>query len=244
MQPMLEDMLADQQRTLEQWETGGLRAALNPAEVGRTERSMEQIRAIADDMMRAEARLLAGANPEGGPDQRGDRGGVHLRHPDDAGSAALDGRLLRENAGQRDQAERELQQKVREIEGLNQGLEGRVSERTAELQKSNQKLARSNEANRLLASVVESSDDAIVARSAEGVIESWNAGAERLYGYRAEEIIGHNIRELLPPGRAGEEAGHSGAAAQGPVGGAFRNRPPEKGRRAGGRFAHHFAHSQ
>ena len=205
MRPILEAALADQQRALDQWKTGGLRAALNPAEIGRTERSMEQIRQISGGMMQEEAHLqLARTRKEG-------RTNLETELVFACATLVTLGlllwtvRLLRENAGCRDQAERELQQKVREIEALNQGLERRVSERTAQLQKSNQKLARSNEANRLLASVVESSEDAIVARSVDGVIESWNAGAERLYGYHAEEMIGHNIRELLPPDRAEEE---------------------------------------
>ena len=206
LQPVVEAALTDQQSTLEQWETGGLRAALNPAEVGRTERLMKQIREISDDMMRAEAQLLLARTRKESQTNTETEVVFTCATLMTVGLLVWTGRLLRENAGRRDQAERELQQKVREIEGLNQGLERRVSERTAQLQKSNQKLARSNEANRLLASVVESSDDAIVARSVEGVIESWNAGAERLYGYRPEEIIGHNIRELLPPGCTEEEA--------------------------------------
>jgi PAS domain S-box-containing protein len=57
-----------------------------------------------------------------------------------------------------------------------------------------------------LAAIVESSDDAIVGRSPEGVIRAWNAGAERLYGYIAKEVIGRPMLELLPPDRMREEA--------------------------------------
>ena len=57
-----------------------------------------------------------------------------------------------------------------------------------------------------LAAIVESSDDAIVSRSPAGVIQTWNAGAERLYGYRAEEAIGNPLLELIPPDRRREEA--------------------------------------
>ncbi|MDF9393192.1 MULTISPECIES: PAS domain S-box protein [Methylococcus] len=50
-----------------------------------------------------------------------------------------------------------------------------------------------------LAAIVESSEDAIVAKTLDGIITSWNAGAERMYGYRAEEIIGQSVTRLAPP---------------------------------------------
>ncbi len=54
------------------------------------------------------------------------------------------------------------------------------------------------EENRKLANVVESSDDAIITKSLEGSILSWNKGAEQIYGYSKEEVIGKNISILAP----------------------------------------------
>ena len=57
----------------------------------------------------------------------------------------------------------------------------------------------------LLASIVESSDDAIVSKNLDGIIMSWNQGAERLFGYTAAEVVGKSINLLIPPDRMEEE---------------------------------------
>lgn len=56
-----------------------------------------------------------------------------------------------------------------------------------------------------LAAIVESSDDAILSKDLNGAVQTWNAGAETLFGYRAQEIIGQPITLLLPPDRPTEE---------------------------------------
>ncbi len=56
----------------------------------------------------------------------------------------------------------------------------------------------------LLASIVEDSDDAILSKNLDGTILTWNKSAERMYGYRAEEVIGKNVSMLLAPDRPQE----------------------------------------
>ena len=56
-----------------------------------------------------------------------------------------------------------------------------------------------------LAAIIESSDDAIVSKNLESIVTSWNTGAERLFGYKAEEIIGKPITILFPEDRKDEE---------------------------------------
>jgi PAS domain S-box-containing protein len=74
-------------------------------------------------------------------------------------------------------------------------LQERVRERTAELLASQQ----------LLRGIVESSDDAIISKTLEGVITSWNSGAQKLFGFTAPEAIGQSMQMLIPPERAHEE---------------------------------------
>ena len=75
-----------------------------------------------------------------------------------------------------------------------------TSQRLAERVKTNQL-----QTARLLASIVESSNDAIIRKSLDGTIQSWNAAAERLFGYTAEQAVGQNISLVIPPDRLEEE---------------------------------------
>jgi PAS domain S-box-containing protein len=67
----------------------------------------------------------------------------------------------------------------------------------------------------LLAFIVDSSEDAIVSKTLEGVINSWNAGAERLFGYTAKEAIGKHISMLIPIDRLDEETNILAKVSQG-----------------------------
>ena len=66
-----------------------------------------------------------------------------------------------------------------------------------------QKLAHERSAR--LAAIVDCSDDAIIGKTLEGIVTSWNAGAERIFGYTTEEMIGHSIMAIIPPEKREEE---------------------------------------
>jgi two-component system sensor kinase FixL len=90
-------------------------------------------------------------------------------------------------------------------------LERRVAERTRELSAADAALRREvaererAEAVRShLAAIVESSSDAIVSKTLTGAVVSWNAGAERIYGYSAAEAVGRPITFIVPPDRSDE----------------------------------------
>lgn len=86
--------------------------------------------------------------------------------------------------------------------GRSKGLaapEGRVRELTRELETSNARY-------QALASLVEGAHDAIIGKNLDGVVTSWNKGAEELYGYTAKEMLGRNIDVLAPPPRKNEVA--------------------------------------
>src|SRR3954467_354598 len=63
----------------------------------------------------------------------------------------------------------------------------------------------SAEARSRLAAIIDSSDDAIVSKTLEGIIKTWNKGAERIFGWKAEEVIGKPITIIIPEDRLGEE---------------------------------------
>src|SRR6516164_10880844 len=67
------------------------------------------------------------------------------------------------------------------------------------------RLRESEERLRWLASIVESSDDAIISKTLDAIITSWNKGAERMFGYTAEEAVGQSVTILIPPDRQHEE---------------------------------------
>jgi two-component system cell cycle sensor histidine kinase/response regulator CckA len=109
----------------------------------------------------------------------------------------------------REMNEREIAQSA--LRELNEDLERKVVERTEELARAADALRaeaderRAQEADlRRLASIVESSDDAIVAITMDGIVTDWNPGAERMLGYTRGEMIGQPISRIIPADRLGE----------------------------------------
>ncbi len=96
----------------------------------------------------------------------------------------------------------ELEAAYTRIQSMNEELETRVAARTRELAEANEALAEK-------AAIVQHSSDAIFSRGLDGVITSWNAAAERLYGYTAAEISGQTIDLLFPPGDSASEQARS-----------------------------------
>jgi PAS domain S-box-containing protein len=88
-------------------------------------------------------------------------------------------------------------------------LERRVVERTEELQVEVGERKRAEQAalssKQLLSGIVESSDDAIISKTLQGIITSWNPGAERLFGFSAQEAVGQSMQMLIPAEKASEE---------------------------------------
>jgi PAS domain S-box-containing protein len=74
---------------------------------------------------------------------------------------------------------------------------------------------KADNATGLLAAIVDSSEDAIVSKTLEGIITSWNAGAERLFGYTASEAVGQHISLIIPDDRRNEETVIIGRIKQG-----------------------------
>jgi two-component system, chemotaxis family, CheB/CheR fusion protein len=81
----------------------------------------------------------------------------------------------------------------------------KLQQHEEELQRRRAELATAEELRARLAAIVESSDDAIISKDLQGVVTSWNGGAERLFGYTAAEAIGRPITIIIPADRLHEE---------------------------------------
>ena len=116
---------------------------------------------------------------------------------------ALEARAAEHMADLQSRAE-EIEVQAEEIEAQNEELRvnnDELEKLTLALQEREAELAK-------LAAIVTSSNDAIIGRTLDGVITSWNAGAEKMYGYTAAEAIGHPIDFIVPPKLIGEIRGN------------------------------------
>src|SRR5579863_1837118 len=93
----------------------------------------------------------------------------------------------------------DLHRKTRELERLNRELEQRVEERTCQLQESEHQL-------RVRADLLELATEAIFVRDEKSLLTYWNAGAEALYGWKREEVLGKNVHDLLQTRFPGDRA--------------------------------------
>ena len=94
------------------------------------------------------------------------------------------------------------------------------------------------------AAIVESSDDAIISKDLNGIITSWNKGAERIFGYLAEEMIGKSIKILIPADLQREEDTILERIRSRPAHRALRDRAPAQIWRPGRYFADRLAHQE
>ena len=77
--------------------------------------------------------------------------------------------------------------------------------RNRELEAKEAKWAQAEDTSRRLAAMVQYADDAIIGKTINGIVQTWNPGAERLYGYSTEDMVGREMTILLPPDRGDEE---------------------------------------
>jgi len=89
----------------------------------------------------------------------------------------------------------------------NSSLYADLQQRAADLEREVIERRKAEEEASRLASIIKSSDQAVLSRTLDGVILTWNPAAEQLYGYTAAEALGGNISLIIPPDRLTEEVG-------------------------------------
>ncbi len=108
-----------------------------------------------------------------------------------------------------------LREELYLVRGYSDLLVKKLEEKHHDLQQQTEQLRQSEGRSRLLAAIVESSEDAIISQSLDGTVLSWNDGAVRLLGYTAGEMIGKSVLLLIPPDRLEEWQEQFGQAKRG-----------------------------
>jgi len=188
---LVNDRLANLRAVIELRQDQGFAAAQGEILTGKGKQFHDRIRRLIDQMKSTETSLLKER------EQRANRSSNIVQTVTIGGGVLACGLVglalfaIRRDFAGRARADRALRD-------AKDQLELRVRQRTAELEKA-------GETNARLASIIESSDDAIASKNLEGIITSWNPGAERLLGYTAQEALGKPMAMLIPPERSSEE---------------------------------------
>ncbi|MDB6090388.1 MAG: hybrid sensor histidine kinase/response regulator [Gammaproteobacteria bacterium] len=201
MVPLVTERLAILRAIIELRKSQGFAAAQSEILSGKGKQFHDRIRRLIDEMKGAETALLSER------EQRVKRSSAVARGVIIGGGllgCGLVGFAL--VAIRRDFAGRALAEQA--LRDAKNQLEVRVQQRTAQL-------AKAAEANARLASIIEFSDDAVASKDLDGVITSWNPGAERLFGYSSQEAVGKPMSMLMPPERSSEEPTILGRIARG-----------------------------
>ncbi len=98
-------------------------------------------------------------------------------------------------------ANEELQTSKEEVQSANDELQRKIEES----EHANIELRRAHQERAEYAAIVENSDDAIIGKTLDGIVTSWNGAAERIFGYTAGEMVGQSILRIIPPERHEEE---------------------------------------
>jgi PAS domain S-box-containing protein len=93
--------------------------------------------------------------------------------------------------------------------------EERQEQKERALEENWERLQASFSASQRLAAIVESSEDAIIGKDLDGIVTSWNPGAQRMFGYSGEEMIGQSVRKIIPPEVIEDEDRMMSAVARG-----------------------------
>ena len=191
VEPLVADRLANLRTVIELRKNQDFAAAQNEILSGRGKQFHDRIRRLIDEMKDAETDLLSQRERRTQHSSAVAQGVIIGGGFFGCGLVGLALVAIRRDFAGRALAERALRD-------TNNQLELRVQQRTAQL-------AKAAEANARMASIIEFSDDAIASKDLDGLITSWNRGAERLFGYFPQETVGKPMAMLIPPERSAEE---------------------------------------